>query len=312
MTDRLKFYFNLQLKMIARQFREYGIQPLPGVIFLFVLFIGISVLMFEKLTFAANVYPLIPIIAVVRLNEPERDLFLRHCFSAQQYRGLRMLENGIIALPFAVFLSIMGELLIASGLIVSSIILSQFALETESNRSLPTPFFKRPFEFLVGFRKTYWLLVTCYGLITAAAFANIPNIALGLLASLFLICFSFYSTQEDPYYVWIFGNTPRRFLWRKATTALLQCSIICLPAALLLCAVFPGSWWIMLWILVAGYLALLTTLFAKYARYPNPRSVEQGILIAFCYWFPPALILLIIVFYTQSLKRLKDLFHDNN
>jgi hypothetical protein len=76
------------------------------------------------------------------------------------------------------------------------------------------------------------------------------------------------------------------------------------PPAALLFFFFPGNLhWILL-VLLTGYLLLGTVLLAKYAAYPAPIGLKQGIILALGLYPPILLILVAFYFYKVAKKQL--------
>ena len=108
----------------------------PFVGYLFVLlillaFVGLSMSLFYRTTFAPYMYVLISLSLTSNLNEIKRNDFLKICFGNERYIKLRVFENLIIALPFVIFL-IYEIYLQKDGEIIKKVLRENFcALEQE-------------------------------------------------------------------------------------------------------------------------------------------------------------------------------------
>jgi hypothetical protein len=303
----MKYYFSLQLKMLNRNISEFGLPPIIGYLLGFVAFLGLSWYLFMKISYANYIYPLIGLSFLNTLSGLARNDFLQSCFSNRQYFRVRLIENMLLVLPFVAFLFLKNEILIALGMLVTSGSLAFFRTQNSFQWSIPTPFYKYPFEFTVGFRKTFFVFIGAYVLTYIAISVN--NFNLGIFA-LILSCFttlSFYAEPEEDYFVWIFSKTPQSFLFSKIKIALLSLTLLCLPIWISLGITFTENWRVLFIFQGLGYLYLVTVLLAKYSAFPRKISVPQGFLLAFGVWLPPLLILIIPFFYKKSIQQLNEI-----
>lgn len=300
-------YFSLQLRMLNRHLINFGLQPVIGYLLIIAIFSGGSVYLFQKITFAPYLYLLIALSIVLRYSEKERNDFLCFTFSLGKYYLIRIVENSLAVLPFSLFLLYKQFFLAAILLPLLSVCFVFINGHAPKAIVLPTPFFKKPFEFIIGFRKQVLVFAICYLLaIIAVSYQNF-NLGAFSIGLSFLICLSFYGEPETEFYVWIHKAGPRRFLWHKIRTGFLFSSFICLPVALLLLVFFTEQYAVVLGFVALGYLYLLTVILGKYAVFPNRMNLFQLILLVLSIWFLPLLILIIPLFYIQSIKRLKEI-----
>ncbi len=300
----MKAYFLLQFKMTNRKLADYGLNPILGFCIIFAVFIGFSMYLFSRTEFAVYMYMLIAWSFVAKLSEKKRNDFLKSIFLKISYVKLRMIENSIVVLPFVAFL--IYKQLFPDAIMITAITLMMALVNFNStfNYTIPTPFYKKPFEFTVGFRNTFYLFLLNYSLACIAA--SVGNFNLGVFALLlvFLLSFSFYSKPENEYYVWSFIDTPKGFLIKKIKTAFLYSTLLSIPILLILCIFFPGEIKTILLFQLLSYIYLVTIIFAKYSNYPDEMNVPQGFLIALSVLFPPVLVGVIPFFYVQSMKKL--------
>ncbi len=303
----LQQYFRLQWTMLKRQLSDFGIRPALGIGLLLAGFSGFSFYLFLKLTVAPWLYMLLALSLVSRLSETGRNTFLRLIFKRADYVRIRLAENGLTVVPFVVFLCCKSVLPVAVLLAVLAPLLSLVRINIPAAVAFPTPFYKRPFEFIVGFRARAGLFVVAYGLTAIAVIYQNFNLGIFSLILVFTVCLSFYNQPEDVFYVWMYRLTPNGFLWHKLKTAMLYAGILSLPVALALLVYFPAHMLITAGFLLLGYVGLLTVLLAKYSSYPQQMNLPQGILLALGLMMPPFLLAIVPFFYTQSVKRLKAL-----
>lgn len=293
--------------MTNRKLTDFGLNPIIGFILLLTGFIGLSIYLFSKTEFAEYVFILIALSFVSKLSETRRNDFLKYCFIDTEYQKLRLTENYIIALPFIAFL--VYEQLFPSVILLTILTLLMALVNFNStfNYTLPTPFYKRPFEFAVGFRSTFYLFFFAYFLTFMAI--SVGNFNLGIFALLlvFLVSLSFYSKPENEYYVWSFITTSKGFIIEKIKVGLVYSTILSIPILIVLGIFFLSEINTLLIFQLLGYVYLVTIILAKYSAYPNEMNLPQGILIGISLLFPPILIGIIPFFYLQSTKRLNDI-----
>jgi hypothetical protein len=81
--------------------------------------------------------------------------------------------------------------------------------------------------------------------------------------------------------------------------------LICIPFAIVVLFFFKDQTGYLALVCGLGMIYLITTVLGKYAFFPAPMNLPQGLLMAFSFWFPPLLLFLIPYFYLLSVKKLK-------
>ena len=303
----MKSYFLLQHKMIVRRLGELGIPPVAGYVLGVGSFILISEYLFYRTEFAKYAVMLTALSLLAKTSETNRTEFLKTVFDRRKFRQIRIAENSLICLPFCVLLLYHRALPEAILLLAGGALLSGFTLRSNLNYALPTPFYHRPFEFTVGFRNTVYLLPLPVVLTVIAL--SVDNLNLGMFAMLlvFLITLTYYAKPENQYFVWTYSTTPAGFLFEKLKTATLYAALLVAPIVVSLALFYPQHTGIILLLALTGLAFLWTMVLAKYAAYPNELNLPEGILMAFCIYFPPFLLALIPFFYSKSIKKLHAL-----
>lgn len=303
----MKGYFWLQYKMTNRWFADAGIRPVFGYLLSILAFVGLSVYLFSKTESAVYVYLLAALALVAKLSETQRVAFLRLSFGDRKTKTLRLLENYGLALPFFVFLACKTLFFPALLLIAIASALSLVDFRTSWGRAMWTPFSQRPFEFVVGFRSTFYLIAVTYALTLIAI--CIGNFNLGAFAMLmtFALLMGYYTKPENEYYVWAHATDSRGFLLGKLKTGILQAGLIVLPIAGALALSFRQDLGATLLCLLLGWAFLAYMIVNKYVLFPQPPGPIQAILLAFCITFPPLLIVMAPYLFQQSQKRLSSL-----
>ena len=300
----MRYYFLLQYRILQRRIIDFGLPPIVGMLLAVLLFIVLSALLFDKTDYAAWIYAIIGLGLIARLGDRHRTELLRITFSKKQFYVVRAIENGLLALTFLPGLLIDQQYLIAPGFLLAGLGLIWWRPGTGWNITLPTPFGRRPFEMIIGFRKM-WLL---YGLMYFITFKaiQVDNFNLGVfaLAGIFLLSLAHFTKPEPVFYVWNFACKPSQFLMDKIKVAVSQVSLLSLPVLISLCFFYPAEWYFMIAILLIGNLLLITMILGKYSAFPGEMSLPQALLFSLGLGLPPLLLLIIPLFYRRALKRL--------
>ncbi|MEZ4838025.1 ABC transporter permease [Flavobacterium sp.] len=303
-------YFELQYVLTNRKIKEARINPFLGYVLGLTAFVLLSEYIFHKTEFAKYLVILTCLSLQLKLSEKNRTDFLLSTFGDITKMKIRIIENFIFCIPFVSILIYKSFFFEASILFLSSSILALVSFHTSINFTIPTPFSKSPFEFSTGFRKTVFLMPVAYALTVIAI--NVDNLNLGIFAFLlvFLTSLSYYHKPEQEYYVWIFAETPKRFLKNKVFNAIRNASILVAPIVISLLIFYPNEFELILLFFIIGLLFLCTIILAKYSAYPGEMNIPEGILIAFSLYFPPLLLANIPFFYSKSINKLKYLLND--
>lgn len=301
---RMYYYFILQQRILNRKMEELGLHPFLGYFLGILVFFGLSFYLFYKMTYAGYIYAAIGLSLAFGFGEKERNDFLKTTFPLTSYRQVRAAENAMLVIPFVIFLSYKAEFLLAGGLLLSALLLSWFNSASRLNLTIPTPFFRFPFEFTTGFRK-YWLLyLIAYFVAWKAIEVDNFNLGVGSLAFLCLLAMSHYALPENDYFVWMYNCTPRQFLLKKMATAWLYLSLLTFPLLLMLSIFFWDKSWILLLVLGLGLFLIGAMILAKYSAYPREMSLPQALFFGLGVWFPPLLLIVMPLFYKRAVQRL--------
>lgn len=303
----MKYYFQLQVLRIHRHVQSFGLNPFFVYAVLIVLFSVFSYLLFEKTTYGIYIYFFLTISAVLGTENRDRSEFLAYNFSKKELTRIRWIENTVIVAPFTVFL--VSQLLILECLLLNAIVgvLSLFHVKSNQTLVLPTPFSRWPFEFIVGFRKTFWAFILI-GILTGIAI-KVDNFNLGIfsLMVVYLLCMGYFLKPEPELYVWMFAETPNQFLQRKMKEASLYSLMTSALVAGILVLFFPDKAHFVLIVEVLGLLFVIAALLGKYAFFPAEINLMQGIVLGLCFLFPPLLLVVIPYFYSLSKRNLSTL-----
>jgi len=303
----MKEYFILQFKMQNRQLTEWGIEPVIGYVLGLFAFIVLSIKLFEATQFAEYFYMVVALSVVLKWNEVNRNDFLKLCYSRKGYTKIRIIENLLVSIAFISFLLVQEKYLSSVLLAISACLFSLIDLKSKSSFTVPTPFYKHPFEFALGFRTNYILYLCAYLLTLMAIYVDNFNLGIFALLLTLLSCLSYYTNAEDAFYVWVFSLSPKEFIRYKLKNIIHYATLLCLPITISLSLFFYTKIDIILGVQCIGYLFIFTTMLAKYSVFPEKINIRFGIVLALTVWLPLLLVLIIPYLYIQSTKKLKEI-----
>ena len=303
----MKAYFKLQFKMTNRRLLEFGVPPIVAYGATVLLFFYASTYLFEQTQYAGLLFLILGISLFFRLGEENKITFLKLSFSKKDFFTIRLIENLLVTLPLSLVLIFNREYLLSAILILTSCFLTFYGLNKKYFFTLKTPFYKYPFEFCTGFRKTFYIFIFCYFLTYIAVDVANYNLAIFSLIVIQFTCLTYYIYPENIFYVWIYSLSPKEFIRNKFVIAIVYSTILCLPTILCLLLFFPNEMSISIGIIIISYFFILTGMLAKYAAFPDEISIREGVILIFLVWFPPILVLIIPYLYFQSIKNLKSI-----
>lgn len=300
----MAYYFSIQFKRVNRQLEALGFNVVLAYILVGLIFFGASQLLFEKIKYAQYLYIGFTLWACYKLGEPNRNRYLQLLFHQKNYRLVRLIENTIIALPFILFLFYQSFYLEALIVLILTLVFSLMLSTVSKQFTIPTPFYKKPFEFVVGFRKNYILFILYYVLAGIGIYVDNFNLSVFALMLSLITCLNFYTKPEPKFYTWIYAFQPVDFLKQKIQTALLQSWLLVLPLATGLLIFYPSYWYITSLMVFLITLNLILMLLGKYAYYPAEVNLIQVLAVAFSIFFPPLLCISLPYFYIKAKQNL--------
>ncbi len=296
--------------MINRHIRAFGVPPWVGYLAVLVAFIGFSLYAFLKTEWAVYIYVILGLSWVAKLSEKRRNDFLKTGFRRKEYHSIRILENAIISLPFCLFLGYEREFWAIGVLLFMAFFLALINYQWTLSKTIPTPFSRRPFEFPVGFRKTFYGFGLAYSLTFIAIWVGNFNLGAFAMMLVFFITLTYYSEPEQEFYVWIHSMSATQFMMYKLKTFFIYSTILIVPIVMALGVAFSESIWILAVLALLGYIYVSLIILAKYGAYPSKINIPDGFLIGLNIVFPPLLLLAIPFFWRKSQRRLKTYLHD--
>lgn len=301
------YYFLLQWRRLNRWLTDVGIHPYIAYAFLIPTFLVLSKLVFWKTELAEWIYLCIALSLVFKLCSSHRGEQLSLIFQKKDFLQVRFVEHLLAAIPFVIYLIYESRWLVSGILLLGSLLLVFYPKKFGISRVIPTPFKKMPFEFIVGFRKTFLLfLLDLFVLVKAIQVDNF-YLALFCLAACFLIFCSYYFEPEKKYFVWMFDMNVNQFLKHKIKFGIISSLILTIPFAIALLIFYPAEWFLILAVEVIGLIVVLTIVLAKYSAFPGQMNLPQTILFVLSLFFPFLLVFAIPIFYTQAKRRLSTI-----
>ncbi|MCX6269140.1 MAG: ABC transporter permease [Bacteroidetes bacterium] len=291
--------------MINRHLIGFGIHPVLGYGILALGFAGLSAWLFSKTDFADYIYVIIALTLISKLSETKRNEFLQICFADKTRYKIRLIENVAAATPFFLFLMYHAAFIPIAILTGSALLLAFYHVKSQFNLTVPTPFYKYPFEFIIGFRNTFYFITAAFFITFMAVATGNFNLGIFALILVFFTSISFYVNPENDFFVWIYRLTPGQFLIMKIKIALLFATFLVMPVTIALCTFFSSEIPVILGFQALCDLYLATIILAKYSVFPHQMNLPQMVIIALSVGFPPLLVGIIPFFIFQSVNRLK-------
>lgn len=304
-------HFTLQYRILQRRIIKTGVNPLLGLLLSFLLIILFIEYLFYKVEYAPYIVAFFYLYVIQFISSRDRDDFLALSYGDKKSNQFRIIENMLIAIPLSIHLSIRSYFSIALVVLITGILSVYTTSRVTCNVTIPTPFYRRPFEFIIGFRKTIIPIAIFYILTGIGVYVGNLNLALFSIIGLLFLSTTFYSEPENNYFVWSYALTPVNYLRKKMVFGLLNTLLLVAPVAITFITLSPDMTVTLLIILLLGLLFLCLTIVAKYAVFPRRVNLIEGIVMATGLIFPPLLLLLIPYFYKKATHNLIYLLDDN-
>ncbi|MFP5471359.1 MAG: hypothetical protein ACLGGV_07160 [Bacteroidia bacterium] len=217
-----------------------------------------------------------------------------------------MLENLLISSPSLAIFSIDNNF----PLIITTLFFCfLFLIKIPSLKiRIATPFIKFAFEFIIGFRKTYFFILLIYLIFTVSILNN--NYYVGIFSVIMLFeCIVLYqiSYLEPKYFLLNFYYTPAEFLLFKIKTSIYQSIILIIIPAIFLSIIFPNTIAPTLIVVTIGFFVVILSVIMRYSFYPDKMNSSVIAVIMISEWIPPSLVYLIPIMYSRAKINLKNI-----
>jgi hypothetical protein len=303
----ISHYLSLQWKLIQRQIIDFGLPLSITLVGAPILFFVLSTAIYYRTDYSGIILIALCFSWQLKISNSKRIEFLKLHYKLSSFLKIRMTENLLVFLPFSIVLAIHTNWLYLATAFMLTILLVFYKQRRLFHFSLPTPFHKKPFEFIIGIRTYYAFYPICSALLLIAYKVANPNLAFVALALTSLSSLLFYQLLEPTFWIWIHANNTKEFLSNKVKTAVVQHIILIAPLTIICVLLFPVHWYFGLAILLMSAVYLSLTVIAKYANYPNQISVIDGILVGISMFIPILLPFTFYYFLKKSRQQLASL-----
>ena len=300
----MKDYFQLQKVIIERFLKGWGLAPWLVYLLVPVFFVGGSLLLLERTDYAAYLIAVLSLSAYNWFSGRKRNDFLQLNFGKPIFRKIRLLENGLVTLPFLLLFLFKGYWALA---LVQILVGGAMTLRSGGGFTaftLPTPFSKHPWEFALGFRQYWWLwLIAVFLLVMGIRAENFELSAFSWFITVFGAT-AFYQKPEPGFYVWVHAMTGQQLLNRKLLFGGIHLLILGLPFVIALLVSFPEHWMLIAGLQLLAILYLIMTITVKYTAYPNEVDIVKAFIMGAGFMLPPLLLFIIPYFYQKAVRQL--------
>jgi hypothetical protein len=218
---------------------------------------------------------------------------------------IRIMRNLLLAFPFLLALLYFNKVLQAAGLIAISMISVFVYTPKFKTLVIPTPFRNYPFEFIIGFRKYFWIWILLFPMIYLSKTYQNDSLAIFVYAVILLVHLQFFSIQEPTWYIWNEAKSRTEFLFSKIKIGMI-CNFISItiPTLILVC-ILTNSTVIIVSMWAFSFVLCAYSVLSKYAYIPNQIPALQGFLFSLNLIFPPFLLFSIPYLFKKAEQNLK-------
>jgi hypothetical protein len=171
--------------------------------------------------------------------------------------------------------------------------------------AIPTPFRKYPFEFIIGFRRYFWIWLFLIPMIYLSKTYQNDALTIFIFAVILLVNIQFFNIQEPTWYIWNEAKSPTEFLFFKIKIGLI-CNFISITIpTLILCLILPNSILVFVSMWAFSFVLCAYSVLSKYAYIPDQIPTLQGFLFTINLIFPPLLLFTIPYLFKKAEQNLK-------
>jgi len=299
-------FTGIQWRRLQRYLQSLGLPPAVGLFILVFLFGLLSWRLMVAYSWGPYVYLVLMVYAGQLLGRPERRETIRQWSGPGYYWRIRLWEQLLLSLPFALVLLILNDWWFGP-LAVALSLLSLWTPSIPQGRFyLPLPFGKKPFEYTTGIRKQAWMLLVVVFFVVMGFVVSNPGLTVFGFTILMLLPMGWVGQLEPVPYLWQHCQSPTTFLWQKWRTGLEHQLYLGLPLALVLNFLLPDMRLAIGIILVVGIVAQSAVLLAKYASYPRDIDFVHAILVATGIVFLPVMVVVVPFLGRKAIENLKQ------
>lgn len=301
----MRYYFLLRIKTGRRFLKEWGVPFWLFLIILPLLFALLYITVKQNSDYAPYAISYLGFSVLFSSVNRNRIHFLKTLFSPSQYVKIRIVEKSIVFTPLGI-LCVFNGFWWTSLLLILLFILSFLWQGIELfNTSMPTPFARQPFEFIVLFRKMWFLYLLLYLIAIIGIWVSNSTLSLVMLALIYLTSMQAYDTIEPEEIIWNYNIGIRKFLFHKIKRGVWQITLLTFPLLIALCIFFwtQSLWIAMIW--GGANLLLILLVLIKYAIYPRRINLIDSIVITFVAVLPFFIPFLYFYYYRKACEKLK-------
>lgn len=301
----MNFYFHLRFNIAKRSIQEFGVP-----IWIFFILLVSSIYAIYILTIK---YPLYSPYGIIYLgwvtifsnSGVNQVQFLKTIFPYRKYIRIRLIEHSFLLSPLFIISLLNGfwGALITLILIITA---SVFFKGTKLlSRPIFTPFSKKPFEFIIMFRKTLFLLIILYLITGISIYVSNPNLSVFVLVFSCLISLQGYSEIENEYILWNYNIGAKNFLSHKIKRGIFQLSQLTFPIIIPVSLCFPEKSLLLFIIWLISCLLIVLIVLLKYSVYPRSMNFIDSFIITLFSIIPLFILILYYFYYKKAINNLK-------
>jgi hypothetical protein len=302
----IAYYLNLEWKLINRKLVKVGFNLTVFWLVVPALFFLIALNLVQKGSISAWVLLAgFSLLFQVPRSKTHHD-FLNTNIGKLNISTIRITRNLLISIPLVVLFIVFNKWLELLTLLVLAVSFSWIKTPQLNYFALPTPYKKYPFEFIIGFRRYFWIWTILVPMVYVSRTYQNDALAIFAFAVILLIQLQFFYTQEPTWYIWNEAKTPSEFLFHKIRIGLI-CGLISNTIPAILLSIFlPQSAAIIASMCALSLILGVFAILCKYAFVPSQLPTLQGFIFAFNLIFPPLLLFSIPYLFKKAELNLKN------
>ena len=299
------YYLKLELKLLNRKLLKTGfnINLFWSIVPLILLLAGVQII--QKGDTSSWILVALVSFAFQNNNSAIHQEFLITNIGKFKIGLIRQIRNVLLASPFIISLIYYDRTMHALSLLALALVGIYVNVPKFKTIVIPTPYRNYPFEFIVGFRRFFWVWFLLIPIVYVSKVYQNDALTLFIYAVIMLIHLQFYNNQEPTWYIWNEAKSPSEFLVNKMRIGLI-CNLISftIPTLLLLLAL-SDSWIILVSMWGFSFVLCAFSILNKYAFIPQQLPALQGLIFALNIVFPPLLLFSIPYLFKKAEQNLK-------
>jgi hypothetical protein len=299
------YYLKLEFKLLNRKLLQIGfnLNLFWSIIPVILLFSAIQII--QKSDHSTWVLLIFLSLLLQNKSSKIQQEFLVSNIGKGKIYCIRLVRNLLISLPFLIALLYFNKVPQSLGLIVISMVSSFVFVPKFKAVAIPTPFRKYPFEFIIGFRRYFWIWLLLIPMIYLSKIYHNDALTIFIFAVILLVNIQFFNIQEPTWYIWNEAKSPTEFLFSKIKIGWICNLISSTVPALILCFILPSSILVFVSMWAFSFVLCAYSVLSKYAYIPDQIPALQGFLFSINLIFPPLLLFSIPYLFKKAEQNLK-------